>query len=234
MVYIKKGPTPDSLRAFQRQADASYDSPGFPRDDVYEALLKEQGGICAYCMCRIRLPKDVTPENRDQTEIHIEHWIPQSGEAYKGYYTQEECDKLAIDYRNMLGVCPGGRKKSHQYSTCDTHRGNAHIVLNPQDERMIDTLYYCSDGQIKSTDCCIDKNLGYGKLNLNTEQLKSNRKSAIDSCKRVMLKQRANGKWTRSMIEKQIAHYEGRDEDGNRYPFAGAVLYWLKKHRGKL
>lgn len=114
MVRIKKDNPPRSLVEFQHKEGAAYDNVDFPREDVYDALLKEQGGLCAYCMCRI------TKDN-----IQIEHWIPQNGQFYADKYSQEDCDRLAIDYRNMLGVCPGNEGMPHKRTTCDEHRKNA-------------------------------------------------------------------------------------------------------------
>lgn len=141
MVVIKKEPPPRSLVEFQQREGASYDSVDFPRGDVYEALLREQGGLCAYCMARINI-----------ATIHIEHWVPQKGEHYADQYTQEECDKLAIDYRNMLGVCPGGEGRSDKYTTCDRHRKNLHITIDPRQQWMVDSLQYMRDGRITSSD----------------------------------------------------------------------------------
>ena len=219
MVIIKKGPPPERLIAFQRREGAAYDSVDFPREDVYTALLKEQGGLCAYCMCRI------TAEN-----IHIEHWVPQKGEFYADEYTQEECDKLTIDFRNMLGVCPGGRGLPPSKTTCDTHRQNAHIVVNPQRQLAIDSLKYGRDGTISSTDKQINDDISI-TLNLNEITLCANRKSAWNACLDTLQKQRRTGTWTKAMIDKQIAHYEQADENGNRPPYAGIVLFWLKKYR---
>lgn len=44
MVVIKKEAPPRSLVEFQKREGASYDSVDFPRKDVYDALLREQGG----------------------------------------------------------------------------------------------------------------------------------------------------------------------------------------------
>ena len=218
MVVIKKEPPPRSLVEFQRREGASYNSVDFPREDVCRALLEEQGGLCAYCMARISI-----------RTIQIEHWVPQKGEHYADQYTQEECDKLAIDYRNMMGVCPGGGGRSYRYTTCDEHRKNLRIMIDPHQQWMVDTLQYGRDGTITSTDGEIEHDIT-ATLNLNEATLAANRQSAWAACKRVMQKQQKTGTWTKAMISRQIARYEGRDENGNRVPYAGIVLYWLKKY----
>lgn len=216
MVVIKKGAPPRSLVEFQKREGASYDSVDFPRKDVYDALLQEQGGLCAYCMARIT-----------KNNIQIEHWIPQKGENYPDF-TQEQCDKLAIDYRNMLGVCPGGAGRAYKYTTCDEHRKNLRITIDPRQQRMIDSLQYGRDGTITSTDERLERDISE-ILNLNEARLVANRHSAWEACKKDMQKRQKNGTWTKATISKQIAYYEGRNEDGNRHPYAGIVLYWLKK-----
>lgn len=217
MVVIKKGPPPRSLVEFRQREGASYDSVDFPRKDVLRALLQEQGGLCAYCMARIK-----------KSNIQIEHWIPQSGEYYTDQYTQEECDRLAVDYQNMLGVCSGKEGRANKFTTCDEHRKNLRIKIDPRQQWMVDSLQYKWDGSILSTDKDLSDDISE-TLNLNEATLVANRRSAWEACEDAMRRQRKTGTWTKTMIRKQITRYEGRDENGDRLPYAGIVLYWLKK-----
>lgn len=219
MIYIKKGSTPNKLVEFQQQEGAAYGNADFPRKAVYEALLQEQGGICAYCMSRITMET-----------IHIEHWIPQKGEHYTGEYTQEDCDRLSIDYQNMLGVCPGRKEQSYKHTTCDHHRGNARIKIDPREEWMINTLRYLPSGKMESDDKDISHDIS-NILNLNEPMLVENRKSAWRACEEMLKRKHQKGTWSKAMLEKQIDRYQGRDKQGNRYPYAGVVLYWLQKHQ---
>ena len=70
----------------------------FPKSDVKAILIREQKGLCAYCMRRIRM----------DSHSRVEHFIPLSADKEK-----------AIDYINMLGVCDGGEKivgqQGHMY-----------------------------------------------------------------------------------------------------------------------
>lgn len=221
MVVIKKGSPPRSLVEFQQKEGASYDSVDFPREDVRLALLREQGGLCAYCMARI------TEDN-----IQIEHWVPQKGEYYAGLYTQEECSRLAIDYQNMLGVCPGGGGRAYKFTTCDEHRKNLQIKIDPRRQWMVNSLQYKRDGTITSTYKDLAHDISV-TLNLNEAMLADNRKRAWNACIRDMQRRCKTGTWTKAMIRKQIARYEERDENGNRIPYAGIVLYWLRKYLQK-
>ena len=56
---------------------------------IREALIKEQKGLCAYCMRRIR----------DNSSLSIEHIVPVSAVPSK-----------ALDYWNMVACCDGGKK----------------------------------------------------------------------------------------------------------------------------
>ena len=55
-----------------------------PKDSVRYTLLKEQHGLCAYCMRRIHNDSSTT----------IEHWAPLSKNK-----------EQALQYSNFLGVC---------------------------------------------------------------------------------------------------------------------------------
>lgn len=84
MIVINKGQGPANLIAYKQERGAYYD--GFSaKDDIKQALLLEQGYICAYCMRRIKKEK-----------MTIEHYIPQAAD-----------EGLALEYHNMLGVCMG-------------------------------------------------------------------------------------------------------------------------------
>ena len=97
MIYIKKGAEPKSLKEYRSQPNATYED-FRDKDDIREALLKEQGCLCAYCMSRISKDK-----------MKIEHWISQKSEEGDG-------EEKALDFHNMLGVCTGYRADGTIYS----------------------------------------------------------------------------------------------------------------------
>lgn len=220
MLVIKKKHEPRSLTEFRKKVGAAYSNADFPKDDVRDSLLEEQGGLCAYCMSRI-----------SKDSMKIEHWIPQKNEYYADTHSQSDCDKLAIEYGNMLGVCPGkGFGTGHDHDTCDTHRGNKRIKVTPLDEYIVGTIRYDHKGFIASSDDSIQIDI-QETLNLNEESLVANRKSAWDACVASMLRNQERGKWSTVLIDKQIRHYEGTNANGYRYPYSGIVLYLLKKMR---
>ena len=149
MIYIKKGTEPRSLTEYRSQPGATYD--GYrEKDDVRGALLEEQGYICAYCMRRI-----------SKEQMKIEHWKAQNASDGAGA-------EYALSYRNMLGVCLGNQSSPHEMQTCDTHRGNADLFVDPRDAAHISQILYRGDGTIYSKNLQINFDLNE-RLNLNCE-----------------------------------------------------------------
>lgn len=214
MIYIRKGEGPRSLTEYRQRQGASYD--GYEnKDDVRHALLAEQGYICAYCMRRIAADS-----------MKIEHWHAQNAEDGRGAETE-------LDYRNMLGVCDGYMSKKKKNQTCDTHRGNATLHVDPRDAACIAKIKYLSDGTIRSDDGEINRDLDE-ILNLNCENagLKQNRKAAIIELQRYLLRKQPNGTWSIALLEKTQHFYETRTNDYNR-EYVGVFLYFLKKYLRK-
>ena len=212
MRVIKKGKEPKSLTKYKKQSNAYYD--GCNKADIRRALLKEQGHLCAYCMSRI-----------SEDKMTIEH-----------YNTQSSIDeKEALDYTNMLGVCMGNRGAgSIDKFTCDAHRGNEEITVNPFDKSSIDLIEYDNDGRIYSNNVDIDKDLNE-TLNLNCEEvlLKLNRKRTLEALKKYLYELKARGTWKKEFLEKIKRKYELPDEDGKLEPYSGIILYYLNKRMGK-
>jgi uncharacterized protein (TIGR02646 family) len=88
MKHITKGQQPSSLTAKRSTKGSTYDG---PQKDWQEALLAEQGHICAYCMRRISLDR-----KNGKPCIEIEH-----------YLSQKLHPKLNLRWKNMIGVCNG-------------------------------------------------------------------------------------------------------------------------------
>ena len=206
MVYIKKSVGPRQLIEYRKSTpDASYDGlPSDIKEEIKTYLLKEQGCICAYCMSRIKT-----------ATTHIEHYIPQKPEAI---------GRLSdLDYRNMLGVCPGNEGTPYKTQTCDSHRKNMSLTVNPLVKSTIDTIRYSSSGHIESTNIEINKDLNE-TLNLNLRILVDNRKSALDKLKRELIKRKQMGMW----IGLAQQYIEKLDDDGMKEPYCGILLWYLR------
>lgn len=207
MLLIKKGREPNSLTEYKRQSNAYYD--GCNKLDIRRALLKEQGYLCAYCMKRIT-----------ETDMRIEHYSTQSNISVRE----------ALDYNNMLGVCSGNEGEGKSSSTCDVHRGNDSLTVNPFLKSSIDLIHYEENGKIYSPNQDINKDLDE-TLNLNCNQvlLTINRKESLTSLKNYLLKLKAKGKWQRVFLERIKRKYECPDENGRLEPYSGVILYYLNK-----
>lgn len=213
MIWIQKGREPSSLEEYRQQPYASYD--GYPdKEELRAALLRDQGYICAYCMRRI--------EN-DRNTMKIEHWKAQSSMT-------KEVQKL--NFNIMLGVCDGCRGETeYRYTTCDTHRGDAELYVNPLDKRMMDTIKYDRNGHIHSQDARIEHDLT-DTLNLNCEQAPSqivaNRRLAYDEFEKELHKLQNKGKWNVGRLKKLLHDYEQLN-DGKRDAYIGVALYLIHK-----
>jgi len=94
MKYIEKSNKnePDSLKIYRETTpNKSYSGYGSP-NELKRALLKEQGGICAYCMSRINLKINVN----NKPQIEVEH-----------IKSQKNYPEKSLDYENLVGVCNG-------------------------------------------------------------------------------------------------------------------------------
>lgn len=209
MIHIQKGNEPTSLTEYKKQQYAYYD--GCNKDDIREKLLQEQGNLCAYCMRRI-----------DKEHMKIEHWYPE--------------DKLSeqekLDYRNMLGVCLGhieGQKGKDD--TCDTHKGNEVITVDPRDARTLNEIKYRSrSGEIYSDNPEIQKDLNQ-TLNLNSSghHLPQNRKEKLNSVINELERKLPKGIWTKEKLETFIAQYSKPDAEGRKKEYLGIVMWYLNK-----
>lgn len=223
MVKINKGPEPVELIRYRQLSDASYQNmhgaptgkvnPDGTLKDVYtvvlNSLLKEQGYICAYCMCRI-------PEKHSAATI--EHIAPQS-------LTSKDA---SLDYRNMLAVCNGNRH-THNYNdkTCDAYRGNRPLSLNPLKSETLSLIRYKSNGIIYSDNSNVDRELNdILNLNCKARQLPNNRRYALNVLLSNIRKKYPAGS-IKEYCQKEIARYESATF---KEPYIGIILDWLERH----
>jgi uncharacterized protein (TIGR02646 family) len=210
MKVIRKGKEPRSLTSYRAQPiGTNYES--FPgKQELREALAKEQGHICCYCMGRI------CPNEK---QMKIEHWA-----------SQEKHPELQLSYGNMLGACPGNMGAPRDAQHCDTFKGATDIKLKPTDaatgwERAIH--YSRADGRIWSENEEHDRELNEGGLNLNIDLLKEARLAAWRGVEEGIARKHP-GPWTAAIIQRYIADYEGLQQ-GRHAEYCAAVVYFLKK-----
>lgn len=101
MKYIKKGDSPAKFEQWKidfkdrtGREPVYLDLKGSIKRDLKETLLKEQGYICCYCMCRIAA-----------YDSHIEHFIARSEAKDRPYSVVVQDAELG--YENLLLSCEG-------------------------------------------------------------------------------------------------------------------------------
>lgn len=206
MIAIRKAAGPRSLARYRATPNASYNGMSTDyKNDIRQRLLDEQGYICAYCMRRISL------EN-----TQIEHYLPRRPDG-----VHQDTDLL---YSNMLGVCQGNKGSPPKNQTCDTHRGNKPLTVNPVEKHTIDTIAYKPNGQIYSANPAINIDLQC-TLNLNFSGLCDLRMQTLNSLKRELIKRKSDGSWekiARSYRDKLVAKAV-KDE------YVGILIWYLNQ-----
>lgn len=157
MIVVQRGKEPGSLLAFRKQypdADYETDIPTNVLMDIRKQMWEEQGHLCAYCMKKIDDPR----------VVRVEHCRPRHPQ------NETEHDKKAtLDFKWMLGVCHGNslnKGVKPEDMTCDAHKGNAELTVNPFDKVSVRKIKYKADGSIYSDDAEINKDVNV-TLNLN-------------------------------------------------------------------
>ena len=204
MRAITKGVEPASLTAHRHTAHGGYDNFA-DKAGLRRALVREQRGLCCYCMGRIR---------GDGTGMKIEHWRCQ-----RRHRNQE------LDYRNLLAACSGGGGRPGRLQHCDTKKGDRRLRWNPADpaHRVETRLRYELDGAIRSDDAEFDDQLDR-VLNLNLSVLKNNRKGVWDAFLEWWGRERRRrrGPVSRERIERQRDRWSGGS--GDLRPYCGVAI----------
>ncbi len=238
MIYIDKKETPKKVQEKIIQIKKTNGWEQLPDTDIKsirayfdtldkasirESLIKEQHGLCAYCMKRI---------HNDNTMV-IEHFNPIRSKAD------------ALNYQNMLGCCDGGRNENikDKVLCCDASKGDKEITISPRDREFVDKIRYTKDGYIHTfpIDMVAERQINEvlhlngildekGVLKRDTAtQLVAGRRSAYRNyvrCMKKLIKRKGIGTDLSSEIRKMISRIEQAEE----YPeLAGVSLYFLKR-----
>jgi uncharacterized protein (TIGR02646 family) len=206
MRTIHKRNEPASLTQHRLTAHADYDNYA-DKDELRLQLVREQRGLCCYCLSRIRPAAH---------EMKIEHWHSQDG------FPNEQ-----LNYSNLLGACLGGTGQPNNLQHCDTKKGNSLLSKNPAEpaHRVENFIRYEGDGRIVSDDGAFGGELE-NVLNLNTAFLKNNRKATLDGFHRALSKR---GELQRITLERWLRDWNGASHTNELPPFCQVVVYWLRK-----
>ncbi|MCD8221784.1 MAG: hypothetical protein LUD07_06270 [Clostridiales bacterium] len=218
MIVINRGKEPDSLLEFRLQnPEADYeDTLSNVRDDIRKQMWQEQKCLCGYCMRKIDHAKD----------MRIEHCIPR--------HPQGEVDhdkRVTLNFKWMLGVCYGNslvRGVKREDTTCDAHKENEELTINPYNELSIRKIKYRSDGRIYSDDPEINRDVTE-TLNLNCEaiSLPLTRKNVLMAEKNRIMK-KCKGK-SRDVFMREVQRtYVSLMQERNLMPYCGIIISWLE------
>ena len=193
----------------------------FPKNAVKSVLVREQRGLCAYCMRRIRI----------NSHSRVEHLVPLSMDKEK-----------AIDYNNMFGVCDDGEKVIGQLERilcCDAHKKETKISINPLNKIQMDKIAYKPNGIIYTypKDAEMEKDVNETLLlngiknqdgsvrDTSTEILKG-RRDAYDRARLMMKNLNRNGKCTSTVVKKIM---ESLHDSKEFEEYVGVKLYYFKR-----
>jgi uncharacterized protein (TIGR02646 family) len=176
MIRYPKGVSPKRLTDLAATPGMTWTGLGaHDRDPIRAALVRDQGGLCAYCQQTISLDED--PETGHNL-MKIEHWIARSSST-----------EHHLIWSNLLGVCLGGSRGTavsgdRNTRHCDDSRGNRPLFLHPVDGQGPDPrehLRYNKAGRVESVKADARVDADIEALNLNAPQLVRARKAVFDA-----------------------------------------------------
>ena len=243
MLNIRKGEEPKKLASYRSIEGADWDGPasedgltfGEVKDEIRQALHKEQKGLCAYCMCRLG--------STSELDVKIEHFFPRA-ESRKN----PELKYKNLEYSNLLLCCLGLHSRvsisenaiTHRETlqnevriqcdiTCDSAKGNSVLenLPNPANNDVQSHICYTPDGRIETTDEGWYADIN-GILNLNCMSLVLARRQAKAT---FMKKYTDKARQRMTGNEKTKKHYARllENEETIVFPFLGIILDCLKK-----
>lgn len=176
MIRYEKGPAPPRLTALTATPGMTWDGLGADdRQPLREALVRDQGGLCAYCQRRISGGLDPAT---GQPLMKIEHWAAR---------TVDPTRQLA--WTNLVGVCTGGAPGAPDTGPgpierhCDVSRGAQRLFLHPVEGQGADPrqhLRYTKRGDVDATPSDSRVESDIVALNLRAARLRRGRAAVFD------------------------------------------------------
>lgn len=215
MRLIRKGAEPPLLLAYRKTQGARYD--GLPADakvEVRVALVREQHGLCCFCMARVEA--SVAPV----LKVKIAHWMPQQVDRTRD-----------LEWGNLLAACPGNEGAPYDRQHCDTRQGNEELRVSPCEATHVASLSYTVRGEIRTSRDDLRKDIDV-KLNLNDEALCTRRREAVLRMVDA-LGRRNRGEFPKPALRAALSQCSMPDASGNLPPFAGTLEWWLRRRLGE-
>lgn len=209
MLNIHKNREPKSLTEHRCHTDACYENmPKQARKELKDALLTEQGYICAYCMARI-----------SEDTMKVEHVA-----------SRKEVPTRQLDYSNLVACCLGKEGAPRNQQHCDTYKEDSSLSKNPANiaDRVEECIEYeQSTGRVYSTHASFNNEIDT-LLHLNTPSVRLNRDAVWRAVRNYMAKHIPK-QASAEVIQRILAPWEELDRYGRHREYAGIVRFFLKK-----
>lgn len=188
MRTITKEAEPPCLAQARRDAGAPISSkdwddcmPVGGKQEIREALLAEQFGLCVYCGNRI---KPFPPTSSNPGGMTVEHWV-----------AREEDTSKTFEWSNLFGVCSGGVFDAGGPLHCDKKRLSEELQVHPCTVGLEQRFKYSkSTGEVtpaRDSDVPIQSDIE--TLGLNTSRLMAGRKEVILKVQRALRRDDSTG-----------------------------------------
>jgi uncharacterized protein (TIGR02646 family) len=201
MLLIEKDAEPNALR--QDRIDGNSFEGRRCKIELNEALLKNQGHLCVYCMKYIEIG-----------QIRVEHYKPRRYED------------LLLCYKNLFLACKGNEGTGRSRHTCDVKKGENEIDIDPLNADHIQGLHYGLGGNIASANPLHDMDLNQ-TLNLNEQSLLLPRRIIYDEVLGRVQNAKSTGLFSIDYLKKLLAKYIKKRDD-KLLPFCGVAIWYLK------
>lgn len=238
MRRIDKDREPTEWEEYRHRDGATFDADGAKeaKQKLRDALIREQGYLCAYCQRRITL----------NGNTRIEHIISQS--VLKGEQGDKQPDKPSDEwwfrdrdkyyglfnelyYGNLVLCCDGnisgsnsGSQNPHNFH-CDRSKGERCVHFNIFSQDFIDTLSYePASARIKSNNSEYHNEIN-DVLNLNLPMICRNRQEVVNGIK-IILKKKG---WNKNNLLRLLNKFESVGLNGYREPYDGFASWYLRR-----
>lgn len=222
MRYIQKGTEPNVLTVYKAQGGTQYEGGNLDKTEIQLQLLKEQKGLCAYCMARISFVPGHTPkmiiEHRCCRELHKE---------------------LELKYSNMLGVCLGNSDNRKAEPRCDKSKdSNKHHYelkkLIPTNQNVETLFHFLPNGQMiaKNNDPEVQQDIE--ALNLNEYYSRINRENILQKLITGYRKVRktANPALVKNFLNKELNKWNALNNKGYLQPYCLVATKFIQSKLG--
>lgn len=186
---------------------ATNDTDGISRRrDLRDALIKEQGEICCYCMKKI-----------DVDSSHIEHFFP-----------KEQFRDIDLSYDNLFASCNGEGSSIIYDEYCGHRKDNwwREDMISPTDIEVEKVFKYAPNGKISSVNGRTTSNIAQEmihNLGLDSYHLERSRREAIEASEVF-----DDVEYSEEEIRNFIDYYSNKD-NGTYIPFCKAIVDCLEE-----